>query len=94
MALTEKQVRAMDIKEVVDDPKWQMVRRDLKGIWSMDPNQGLRVLDRYLGNWSDSRKLRQVHNYLGALRGIDYRPIKEMREKVKARREELLLREQ
>jgi hypothetical protein len=75
-----------NIKAIVNDPKWQNVRISLKGTWQNKTGankQQLKRLDVYLGSWTDKRKLRQVHNYLGALRGVKDKDIVRMREKVK-----------
>jgi hypothetical protein len=75
-----------NIKQIVNDPKWQRVRVSLKGSWKNENGankENLKRLDAYLGNYTNKRKLRQVHNYLGALRGVKDNDIVKMREKVK-----------
>ena len=53
-----------NIKQVVDDPEWQILRKSFVGTWMLTPSENVRKLRRYLSNFSDPLKLRRVHNYL------------------------------
>jgi hypothetical protein len=80
------EAKGNNIKQIVNDPKWQKVRISMKGSWKNKTGankENLKRLNVYLGEWKDARKLRQVHNYLGALRGVKDKDIVQMREKVK-----------
>lgn len=54
----------VDIRQVVDDPTWQALRRSLVGTWKDSPVYNVVKLREYLGDFSDPFKLRRVHNYL------------------------------
>ena len=54
----------MNIKEVVNDPEWQTIRKSFVGTWKFHPEANCNVLRTYLGDFSDPLKLRRVHNYL------------------------------
>jgi len=75
------------IKQIVKNKEWQELRRSLQGTWKTSSKQNLLRLNKYLGSWTDEKKLRRVHNYLGALRGLKNKDIISMRQKVKRRRE-------
>jgi hypothetical protein len=53
-----------DIRQIVNDPEWQILRQSFVGTWMLTPSQNVRKLRNYLGDFSDSLKLRRVHNYL------------------------------
>ena len=75
-----------NIKSVVRNEKWQKLRKSMIGTWRKTPKQNLSKLKNYLGKNPGEKKLRRVHNYLGALRGQHYSGIKEMRVRVKRKR--------
>ncbi len=52
------------MKNVVDDPKWQIIRKSLLGKWSKEYIKCCQILRNYVGNMKDIRKVRQVYNYL------------------------------
>jgi hypothetical protein len=54
----------MNIKEIVNDPEWQSLRRSFVGTWKIFPERNCERLERYLGDFSDPLKLRRVLNYL------------------------------
>jgi hypothetical protein len=54
----------MKIKQIVNDPEWQVLRESFVGTWMLIPSENVRKLRRYLGNFSDPLKVRRVHNYL------------------------------
>lgn len=62
--LSALQVRAMDIKDVVKDPKWQALRQSLVGTWILKPQANVNKLRIYLGEFCDPLKVRRVLNYL------------------------------
>lgn len=53
-----------DIRQIVDDPEWQALRRSLMGTWKKSPASSAARLAAYLGDGSDPRKARRVLNYL------------------------------
>lgn len=53
-----------DIRDVVNDAAWQVLRAGLVGTWKQDPAYNVLILRAYLGDMSDPLKLRRVHNYL------------------------------
>lgn len=75
-----------NIKSVVRNEEWQRLRVSLK---AKPISFRLSKLQSYLDNSKNERKLRRVHNYLAAMRGIHNPRIKEMRDKVKRKRERL-----
>lgn len=74
-----------DIKKIVRNKEWQALRRTMEHTWNSEPSakRNLNKLNRYLGKNPREDKLRRVHNYLGALRGVHYPGIASMRYKVK-----------
>jgi len=78
-----------NIKQVVKNQEWQALRKSMSHTWTSQPNanKNLSKLKRYLGDTSNENKLRRVHNYLGALRGVHYSGIAEMRGQVRRRRQ-------
>jgi hypothetical protein len=58
--------RLGDIKEVVNLPEWQELRKSFIGTWKKTPEENVAKLHSFLGSISetDDRKLRIVHNYL------------------------------
>lgn len=52
------------IKEVVNDPEWQTLRKSFVGTWKTLPKENIARLRLYLGNGSDPLKVRRIHNYL------------------------------
>jgi hypothetical protein len=79
--LLEDKCFSAPIPELVKYPRWQATRVKLKGIWSKEPAKGLGILKVFLGPVSKAncRDLRAVLNYLAALRGVKYPPIKSYR---------------
>jgi hypothetical protein len=75
------------IKQVVKNKEWQVLRKSMVGTWKHSPNQNLLKLNRYLGIRPSEDKLRRVHNYLAALRGIHNHNIIKMRREMKRLRE-------
>lgn len=47
-------VKGMDIKKVVDDPEWQLVRKSLIGNWKNNYKQNVATLREYFDKYSDS----------------------------------------
>lgn len=54
----------LDIRLVVADPQWQALRASLVGTWRRTPAGNVALLAAYLGDGSDSLKVRRVLNYL------------------------------
>jgi hypothetical protein len=54
----------VSIKEIVDDPEWQALRRSFLGTWKCQPEKNVAALKAYLGDASCALRLRRVHNYL------------------------------
>lgn len=52
------------IKDIVKNPKWQKIRKELVGTWSTSPAENCNKLRSFLGNMKDETKLRIVMNYL------------------------------
>jgi len=79
-----------DIQKVVDNKEWQKLRESMKGTWTSKKNaeENVKRLRKYVGNTQDMNKIRQVQNYLAALRGIDdkYPVIKRYRKQIKRKR--------
>lgn len=57
-------LKKMNIKEIVDNPEWQGLRRSFVGTWKITPSDNCRKLRNYLGDFSDPMKVRRVLNYL------------------------------
>jgi len=78
-----------NIKQVVKNAEWQALRRTMEHTWNSEPSakRNLLKLNRYLGRKPNENKLRRVHNYLAALRGVHYPGIAQMRNEVKRIRE-------
>jgi hypothetical protein len=53
-----------DIRLVVALPEWQALRRSFVGTWKVSPSENVSRLRAFLGDCSDSRRIRIVHNYL------------------------------
>lgn len=63
--ISAKEVRAMNIQDVVDDPEWQKVRLWLKGKWSSRGPECTMALKNYLyKNKKDPFRVRRVLNYV------------------------------
>lgn len=77
-----------NIKQVVKNEEWQTLRRSMEHTWNseLSTKRNLNKLRNYLGNSKNENKLRRVHNYLAALRGVHYPGIAQMRNEVKRRR--------
>ena len=58
--------RFADIKEVVNLPEWQALRKSFLGTWKKTPEENVAKLRSFLGGVSEAsdRKLHIVHNYL------------------------------
>jgi len=80
-----------NIKRVVKNQEWQTLRKSLQHSWISKSNteKNIKVLKRYLGDTKNENKLRRVHNYLGALRGVHYPGIAEFRSQVRRKRQTL-----
>jgi hypothetical protein len=54
------------VKEIVKDPSWQKVRKNLIGNWKERPNWCVAQLRKYIGSVqsADEKKLKIVLNYL------------------------------
>jgi hypothetical protein len=78
-----------NIKQVVKNKEWQALRRSMQHSWTnqTNTNKNLLKLKKYLNNTNNEHKLRRVHNYLGALRGVHYSGIAEMRSQVRRKRQ-------
>jgi hypothetical protein len=78
-----------NIKQVVKNKEWQTLRRAMEHTWNSEPSakRNLSKLKKYLNNTKNENKLRRVHNYLGALRGVHYPGIAKMRREVKKLRQ-------
>lgn len=83
-----KEVRSMDIRDVVRDAEWQALRGSFVGTWKRTPNENVLKLRAYLGDMKDPMKLRRVLNYLtgSAFRIgiIDGPSISKLRDEVRA----------
>lgn len=77
-----------NIKQVVKNDEWQALRRSMEGTWINQTNTDYNLwkLRKYLNNTNNENKLRRVNNYLAALRGVHYKGIKEMRDRVRNKR--------
>lgn len=71
------------IKQVVKNKEWQALRKSMVGTWKHSSNNNLLKLNKYLGVRPSEDKLRRVHNYLAALRGVHNSNIVKMRREVK-----------
>jgi len=62
----DKSGKHSEIKEIVDNPEWQTLRRSFIGTWKETPQKNILRLRSYLGDkpWTDFKKLRRVLNYL------------------------------
>lgn len=58
------EVTRMDIKSVVNEPKWQKLRSGLVGTWKTNAKKNVELLRTYLGDKTDPFKVRRVMNYL------------------------------
>lgn len=76
-----------NIKQVVRNKEWQELRESMVGTWKHTSSQNIKKLNKYLGRKPSEDKLRRVHNYLAALRGVHNSNIKKMRDEVKRSRE-------
>jgi len=92
--LKATEVRAMDIRKVVDNPEWQELRAALVGTWKEFPSRNAHRLRSYIGDMSDPLKVRRVLNYLtgsGFRIGIISHPdITKLRDEVRAKWKEML----
>jgi hypothetical protein len=77
-----------NIKKVVRNEEWQRIRKSMQHTWNSEPvaKRNLIKLKKYLGKTKNENKLRRVHNYLGALRGVHYPGIASMRNEIKKKR--------
>lgn len=80
-----------NIKQVVKNQEWQALRKSMMHTWNSEPvaKRNLSKLKKYLGDTKNEDKLRRVHNYLGALRGIHYPGIATMRGQLRRKRQML-----
>lgn len=76
-----------NIKEVVKNLEWQTLRKSMVGTWKETPEKNLARLNKYLGRKPSADKLRRVHNYLAALRGVNNPQIVRMRNEIKRLRQ-------
>lgn len=53
-----------NIKEVVNLPEWQELRKSLVGTWKETPINNVLKLREFLGDMTCPRRLRIIHNYL------------------------------
>jgi hypothetical protein len=88
---TKEEVSKMDIREVVNDPEWQELRKSFIGTWKKTPEENVKKLREYLGDFSDPLKLRRVLNYTTGsgfrMKMITHPEIDKLREEVKKARE-------
>jgi len=62
---TAKEVKAMNIKKVVDDPEWQVLRKKLIGNWKENHKYNVKLLSAYAKKkWNDPLGIRRVLNVL------------------------------
>jgi hypothetical protein len=54
----------MNIKEIVNDPEWQVLRQSFLGTWKKQPEANIARLRSYLGIMDCPLRFRRVHNYL------------------------------
>jgi len=82
-------MKMKNIKEVVKNKEWQALRKTMEHTWNLESaaKRNLLKLNRYLGRNPSEDKLRRVHNYLAALRGVHYPGIKKMRDEMKRLRQ-------
>ena len=58
-------VRAMNIKDVVKDEKWQRIRKSLIGKWKNSHKENVKILTYYLmWNWDNPIAIRRLVNVL------------------------------
>lgn len=62
--MTKAEVRKMNIKDVVNDPEWQSLRKSLVGTWKNSPVENIQRLRLYGGDLTDPLRLRRLLNYL------------------------------
>lgn len=72
-----------NIKQVVKNKEWQELRESMVGTWTTTPSKNIAKLNMYLSVRPSEDKLRRVHNYLAALRGIHNPNIIKMRKEMK-----------
>jgi len=85
--LNWKEVKSMDIRDVVKDPEWQALRKRFVGTWKSNADQNVIKLRKYVGDMKNPMKVRRVLNYLtgsGFRIGIiDAPSITELREEIR-----------
>lgn len=60
-----REVKAMDIKIVVDDPEWQVLRKSLIGNWMQNHRINVDALDKYFqDNMESPLAIRRLVNVL------------------------------
>lgn len=65
MKVTAKQVKSMNIKEVVNDAEWQRIRKSLIGHWTKDYLRNVDTLRKYFNeNYDDPLAIRRLVNVL------------------------------
>lgn len=63
--LSAVEVRAMNIKIVVDDPEWQVLRKSLIGNWMQNHRINVAALDKYfMDNMENPLAIRRLVNVL------------------------------
>lgn len=63
--LSAQEVRAMNIKIVVDDPEWQVLRKSLIGNWMQNHRINVSALDKYfMDNMENPLAIRRLVNVL------------------------------
>jgi len=77
----------MDIREIVNLPEWQELRKSLVGSWKHTPKENVQKLRAFGEDLSDPRKVRLLLNYLTGsgfrLKVISHPEIDAFREEVK-----------
>lgn len=58
------EVKQMDIREVVADPDWQLLRESFVGTWREREDENVLKLIRYLEVRPEPIRVRRVYNYL------------------------------
>ena len=65
MRMKAEKVRAMNIKEVVDNDEWQIVRKSLIGNWKNNHLKNVHTLREYFNsNYNDPLAIRRLVNVL------------------------------
>ncbi|MEM4067859.1 MAG: hypothetical protein QXV17_13475 [Candidatus Micrarchaeaceae archaeon] len=83
--MTWDEVRKTDIRDLVQDPLWQKLRKSFLGTWTVDCAENAFILEKFLEKFNDTPQFpkycRIVYNYLTGsyFRINDYKICKEVK---------------